>query len=186
MRLDALLTPESIPGSRLPVVSESRVTGYRSGALARKAGLSADTLRHYERRGLLPKAKRSANGYRSYPPEALDRVLLIQRALSLGFTLEELTKFLRARDGGHPPCREVRSLAGERLREVETALSELSQLRDALRAILKEWDTRLAKPAGGAPLHLLESLSSQISSRPGAASLTSRRFSRRLTKRGKP
>ena len=55
--------------------------GFRSGEVARRTGVSADTLRHYERRGLLAKPRRRANGYRVYPPAAVDRVLLIQRAL---------------------------------------------------------------------------------------------------------
>ena len=97
--------------------------GHRSGEIARNAGVSVDTLRHYERRGLLPKPRRLDNGYRIYPPEALERVLLIQRALSVGFTLDELEKLLRARDRGHPPCLEVRSIAARRLREVEQQLA---------------------------------------------------------------
>ena len=85
----------------------------RSGEVARRAGVSADTLRHYEQRGLLRKPRRLANGYRAYPPEALDRVLLIQRALAVGFTLDELAEILRDRDGGRPPCRKGREPPGE-------------------------------------------------------------------------
>jgi DNA-binding transcriptional MerR regulator len=156
--------------------------GWRSGALARDTGVSADTLRHYERLGLLPKARRSPNGYRIYGPDARDRVKLVQRALALGFTLDEVARFLHARESGRPPCREVRRLAGERLAEVEAAVVELSALRDALRAVLADWDARLSRAPAGAsrrPLHLLESLPTNLQSRPGAASLTSRRFSRR-------
>lgn len=100
----------------------------RSGELARAAGVSSDTLRHYERRGLLPRPRRLGNGYRAYPPEALDRVVLIQRALSVGFTLDELARFLRARARGAPPCREVRALAAEKLREIDRRLEELPAL----------------------------------------------------------
>ena len=69
-----------------------------SGKLADLAGVSRDTLRHYERKGVLPRALRSQNGYRQYPPEALQRVQLIRRALSVGFTLDELAKVLKVRD----------------------------------------------------------------------------------------
>jgi len=132
--------------------------GYRSGALAAKAGVSADTLRHYERRGLLAAAKRLPNGYRIYSPEALDRVLLIQRALSFGFTLDELARLLRARDRGQPPCREVRALAARRLEEVEQQMESLASFRATLQATLRDWDARLEKRRGAEPARLLDAL----------------------------
>jgi len=90
----------------------------RSGELAAAAGVSVDTLRHYERRGLIEPARRLANGYRSYPRAAVSRVRLIQSALSMGFGLDELARILRARDGGRSPCQEVRALAAGKLEEV--------------------------------------------------------------------
>ena len=69
----------------------------RAGELARASGVSTDTLRHYERKGVLPAPRRSPNGYREYPAEALARVLLVRRALAVGFTLDELAQILRAR-----------------------------------------------------------------------------------------
>jgi DNA-binding transcriptional MerR regulator len=65
----------------------------RSGKLAELAGVSPDTLRHYERMKLLPVPRRSSGNYRLYPPEALDRVRLIRHALVVGFTLPELARF---------------------------------------------------------------------------------------------
>ena len=61
-----------------------------SGALARAAAVSPDTIRHYEKIGVLPRASRTQSGYRVYPASALDRVLVVQRALLIGFTLGEL------------------------------------------------------------------------------------------------
>src|SRR5437763_12781612 len=87
----------------------------RSGELAREAGVSTDTLRHYERLGLLPKPRRTASGYRQYPPKTLDRVLLIRRALRVGFTLPELEKILRICDSGKAPCHQVQALAKAKL-----------------------------------------------------------------------
>ena len=108
------LTLESIRGSRLPAWQKQGLPReLRSGEVARRAGVSADTLRHYEQRGLLGKPRRLANGYRAYPPEALDRVLLIQRALAVGFTLDELAELLRARDGGRPRAGRFASSPGE-------------------------------------------------------------------------
>lgn len=133
----------------------------RAGSLAREAGVSTDTLRHYERKGVLPKPRRSPNGYREYPPEALARVLLVRRALAFGFTLDELARVLRARDRGGSPCREVRALAASKLAGVETRLRELAALRDELRATLDVWDARLSKTGKGVRANLLESLSSR-------------------------
>jgi DNA-binding transcriptional MerR regulator len=91
----------------------------RSGELARLAGVSTDTLRHYERRGLIAAPGRSGNGYREYPSEALDRVRLVRSALAVGFTLDELVDILAVRDRGGAPCRRARALLEEKLEAVE-------------------------------------------------------------------
>jgi DNA-binding transcriptional MerR regulator len=133
----------------------------RAGELAREAGVSTDTLRHYERKGVLHAPRRSANGYREYPHAALERVMLVRRALAVGFTLDELARLLRARERGVAPCREVRSLAASKLAMVEERVRELISLRDDLRATLDEWDARLAKSAPGERAGLLESLAAK-------------------------
>jgi len=138
--------------------AHSKKAYVRAGELARAAGVSTDTLRHYERKGVLGRPRRSANGYREYPPEALGRVLLVRRALSFGFTLDELARVLRTRERGGAPCREVRALAAGKLGEVESRLRELRALRGELRAILGEWDERLSGATDGARAGLLESL----------------------------
>ena len=129
-----------------------------AGELAKAAGVSTDTLRHYERKGVLRRPPRAANGYRRYPPEALDRVLLVRRALAFGFTLDELARVLSVRDGGDAPCKQVRALAAAKLGEAEERLAQLTALRDELRATLTEWDGRLSKTPGGGRAGLLESL----------------------------
>jgi DNA-binding transcriptional MerR regulator len=133
-------------------------TNLRSGELAKLAGVSTDTLRHYERKGMLAHPGRSRNGYREYPAEALDRVLLVRRALCVGFTLDELARILRERDGGRAPCREVREMAAAKLAEVEERLKEMLMVRDELRATIKDWDSRLAHTASGKQARLLEAL----------------------------
>jgi DNA-binding transcriptional MerR regulator len=147
-------------------VAEARkaATGFRSGEIARRAAVSVDTLRHYERSGLLPRPARLANGYRVYPAAALERVLLIQRALAVGFTIGELAKLLRERDAGHAPCAEVRALAERKLREVDVQLETLASFRASLDGILREWDVRI-RQTKGAPARLLESLPSSIAPR---------------------
>jgi len=129
-----------------------------SGELASLAGVSADTLRHYERKGVLARPRRAGNGYREYPAAALQRVRLVRRALAVGFTLDELANILRVRDGGGAPCHEVRALAAAKLSEVETQLTDLIAFRDELRTTIKDWDTRLARKKSGARANLLEAL----------------------------
>ncbi|HLW76162.1 MAG TPA: heavy metal-responsive transcriptional regulator [Bryobacteraceae bacterium] len=130
----------------------------RSGELARECGVSVDTLRHYERMGVLPRPRRSAAGYRQYGPEALKRVRLVRRALEIGFTLEELAGILRVRDSGGAPCREVRALAESKLEQVIQRIADLGDLRDHLRRVLANWDRRLEQTPAGARAGLLEGL----------------------------
>jgi DNA-binding transcriptional MerR regulator len=130
----------------------------RSAQLARLAGVSPDTLRHYESKGLLAKAPRSANGYRDYPPEASTRVRLVRRAVALGFTLDELARILAVRDRGGAPCRSVRALAEARLSTLERRLTELTTARDSLRAVLRHWDSLLATAPEGKRAGLLDAL----------------------------
>lgn len=130
----------------------------RSAQLARLSGVSTDTLRHYERKGLLAQAPRSANGYRHYPPEASARVRLVRRAVALGFTLDELARILGVRDRGGAPCHGVRALAEEKLKTLERRLAELEAARDTLRAVLRHWDSLLAKAPAGRRAGLLDAL----------------------------
>jgi DNA-binding transcriptional MerR regulator len=145
------------------------------------AGVSSNTLRHYERMGLLPRPLRSRNGYREFPISAFDRVLLVQRALRLGFTLRELARILRIRDKGGAPCREVRSLASDKLEEVESQLNQLTMLRDELRSILRDWDELLNGKASVERAGLLESLGK--GGRENGERPSSRRSHRRNLKR---
>ena len=130
-----------------------------SGELAELAGVSRDTLRHYERKGVLPRPLRSHNGYRQYPSDALQRVQMVRRALSVGFTLDQLARVLKVRDTGGAPCEEVRRLAAQKLLNVKDQLRELTELRDDLQKILRDWDGRLARRSRGNRANLLESLS---------------------------
>ncbi|HEV8630059.1 MAG TPA: MerR family transcriptional regulator [Thermoanaerobaculia bacterium] len=140
-------------------------TPLRAGALAALAGVSTDTLRHYERKGVLPSPRRLTNGYRSYPPEALPRVRTIRAALALGFTLDELAPLFQARQRGRPPCRAVRELAAGKLAAAEAQLAELERLVDTLRTLLASWDSRLQATPPGQPARLLEQLPRELPSR---------------------
>ena len=143
-----------------------------SGELAKLSGVSTDSLRHYERKGVLPRPKRSSNGYRQYPPAAVHRVQVIRRALSVGFTLDELADILRVRDSGGAPCHEVRALAASKLSQVEAQLKELVSLRDDLLTTLADWDARLQRKPPGGRSNLLEFLAATESN----GTKSSRRF----------
>jgi DNA-binding transcriptional MerR regulator len=127
-------------------------------ALAEACGVSTDTLRHYERLGLLPRATRTKSGYRRYAPDAVERVRVIQRALAVGFSLRELAAVLERRERGEAPCRGVRTLVAERLATLETRLLELARLRDDMRLLLRDWDIRLAGTPQGQRARLLDVL----------------------------
>jgi DNA-binding transcriptional MerR regulator len=138
---------------------ENAKRSLRAGTLSDAAGVSTDTLRHYERLGLLKKPPRTQGGYRAYPPESLDRVLLIRNALACGFTLKELASILRVRDAGGAPCRNVAALARDKLDQLSTQIAQLITLRDSLKHTVDEWDRRLANIPQHERANLLESLS---------------------------
>ncbi|MEP7340160.1 MAG: heavy metal-responsive transcriptional regulator [Acidobacteriota bacterium] len=129
----------------------------RIGKLAHLSGVSADTLRHYERKGLL-KPLRQSNGYREYPAQAVTRVRMIRSALAIGFRLDDLARIFKVRDAGGAPCRQVRQMAAAKLDEVETLLGELTAMRGELRGLLKDWDQRLDSTDSDEPARLLETL----------------------------
>jgi DNA-binding transcriptional MerR regulator len=128
-----------------------------SGELARLAGVSGDTIRFYERSGLLPAAPRSAAGYRVFPREALGRVRLIRSALAIGFSVRELADIFRERDRGGAPCRRVRQLVAGKLTALESQLRDLQSWRAELRRALAQWDFLLEKTPRGKRARLLES-----------------------------
>lgn len=140
----------------------------RAGEVARRAGVSPDTLRLYERKGLLPRARRSSNGYREYTQDACARVRLVRQALAIGFTLDELALVFKVRDQGGAPCRDVRALAGRKLDALDTQIDALVSARERLRQVLRRWDAILAVTPGGARAALLDALEGLVE--PGAPS----------------
>src|SRR6266446_6185362 len=128
----------------------------RSGQLARQTGVSTDTLRHYERLALLPLPQRTAGNYREYSPASQQRVELIQRALTMGFSLSELKTILAVRDRGGAPCRHVRALMHSKIRAVDEQIRNLVSLRAELSRLSKDWDKRLRRTKPGQIARLLE------------------------------
>ena len=139
-------------------MTEGKSNKLPGAELARRTGVSTDTLRHYETKGVIKRPQRQSNGYRIYPAETLPRVQLVRRALAIGFTLDELAEILRVRDMGGAPCHRVRELAKSKLKGVEERVRELLILRDELRGTLKEWDRKLAATPKNQRSGLLEKL----------------------------
>ncbi len=152
------LTPEAVRRFRLLTLQEIGRKTLRSGEIAKRAGVSVDTLRHYERMGVLATPCRQDNGYRDYSDAALQRVLLVRRALRLGFSLNELAPFLTLRDQGEAPCKSVHRLAQRKLEDIENQLADLSLLRDHMKKLLEDWDERMSGTPNGQQARLLDGL----------------------------
>src|SRR5437867_6730157 len=95
------------------------------GRLAKLSGVRPDTIRFYERSGLLPKPSRTASGYRIYNDVALNQVRFIRKAQSLGFSLDEIRRIMSLRGQGKETCRRVIAMAEATLAETEARLKEL-------------------------------------------------------------
>lgn len=108
--------------------------GLKVSQLAERAGVGIDTVRYYERAGLLPEPPRRPSGYREYPLQAVARLRFIRRAKALGFTLEEIAGLLELSDR-RTSVKAVKRLAQTRLAEVEKKLHELERVRDGLRQL---------------------------------------------------
>ena len=112
--------------------------GLKSGALAREAKVSVETLRFYERRGLLPSPPRRPSGYREYPPDAVDLVRFVQRAQALGFSLQEIRALLAQRGVPRATCGDVVTLAIRKVEQIDGKLCDLRSMRPALNGLLKD------------------------------------------------
>ena len=113
--------------------------GLQIGQMAKLAGVRPDTVRFYERDGLLARPERSAAGYRIYDEAALKRLRFIKQAQILGFSLDEIRRILSLRGRGKETCRCVIGMAEVSLAETEEKLKELQKFRDALKATLVRW-----------------------------------------------
>jgi Hg(II)-responsive transcriptional regulator len=102
------------------------------GQLARRAGVGIETVRFYERRGLLAEPARKGSGYRQYPEDVVDRLLFIRRAQGLGFSLREIADLLALRGDPAAACAEVKERAEARVAQIEDQIRDLQRMRDAL------------------------------------------------------
>ena len=105
------------------------------GTLARHAGVNIETIRYYQKRGLLQEPPKPTEGYRRYPAGSVDRVRFIKRAQKLGFTLEEIITLLQLGDGH---CAETQKLAAQKLQLIEARLADLEKMRNTLTALVRQ------------------------------------------------
>jgi MerR family mercuric resistance operon transcriptional regulator len=104
----------------------------RIGTAAERAGVNVQTLRYYERRGLLPRVPRRTSGYREFPDDAVRVVRFVKRAQDLGFTLDEVEELLRLRNEKRRDRGRIRAVAEKRVRHVERKIAELEAMKMAL------------------------------------------------------
>ena len=114
------------------------------GHIAQSAGVHVETVRYYQRRGLVSLPPKRVRGFRYYAPETASRVRFIKRAQALGMSLKEVQRLLRLDAKG--ACKETRSLAVAKLALIEQKLLDLAKLRDVLRGLVAACD----KPHGAA------------------------------------
>lgn len=115
------------------------------GGLARRAGVTPQTIRYYESLGLLTPPRRTPAGYRRYGPEAATELAFIKKAQALGFSLDEIKRILDLSRAGRAPCSTVLALAREHLADLDRRIAQLQALRQQLDRALLRWES------GGAP-----------------------------------
>lgn len=112
----------------------------RTSELAGQAGVNAETLRYYERRGLLTEPPRTPRGYRDYPDATVELLRFIKRAQELGFTLDEVEELLHLDAGGPDSCDTARALAEHRRADLEQRIRDLQRMHDSLAALVATCD----------------------------------------------
>ena len=106
--------------------------GLRTSEVAAQAAVNVETIRFYERRGLLPKPPRTASGYRTFSPEMVPRIRFIKRAQDLGFSLKEIKELLSLRANPNTTCSDVRRRAEEKLLDIERRIRDLRRMGKTL------------------------------------------------------
>ena len=128
------------------------------GQVASGAGVNVQTVRYYERRGLLPEAPRTSGGYRMYDPEAIARLRFIKRSQDLGFSLKEITELLELRVEHGAACATVEAKTKEKIAMVEEKIDELQRIKAVLDELSRACDLR--EPTSDCPI--LEALNEDI------------------------
>lgn len=110
------------------------------GQVAKRVGVTVEAIRFYERQGLLAQPRRTASGYRQYPPEAVRRIRFIQRAKDVGFSLKEIRELLSLREESGIACADIKARAVRTLAAIEGRLHDLERMRNALARLAVKCD----------------------------------------------
>jgi MerR family mercuric resistance operon transcriptional regulator len=120
------------------------------GELARQANVNIETIRYYERRGLISEPPRNKSGHRQYSKEAVRRIDFIKKCQTLGFSLKEIEEILELRITPESSCADMQSRVTEKLTAVDKKIDELARIRDALSRLQKKCSGN--GPIGGCPI----------------------------------
>lgn len=108
------------------------------GQVAKKAQVNVETVRYYERRGLIPKPPRRASGYRQYSEETIKRIRFIKHAKDLGFSLREILELLSLRVDAKTTCADIKNKTEAKILDIDAKISNLQRMRKALKKLNKE------------------------------------------------
>lgn len=123
---------------------------YTRGQVAKAAKVGSETVRFYEQQGLLPRPVRSSSGYRQYTDVSLKRLLFIQHAKELGFSLREIKELLSLRVNPNCSCKEIKALAEEKVRDVRSKIRGLKKMQGVLERLVRA--CRGKGPTGECPI----------------------------------
>lgn len=117
-------------------------TSFKIGEVAKLTGVGIETLRFYEKIGLVDRPSRTASGYRVFDATIIDRLAFIKKAQVLGFTLDEIRELIAHKRAGENPCGHVRTKVKSRLAELDERIRQMTFYRDELAAELKQWEKK--------------------------------------------
>ncbi len=119
------------------IIYRNKMKNLTTGQLAKETGVNIETIRYYERRGLIPEPPRRVSGYREFPPEYIERIRFIKRAQALGFTLKEISELLAVADG-NPACKDIRKFAEDKVKDIEARIHDLQKIKSVLKDLIEK------------------------------------------------
>ena len=128
--------------------------GLKIGEVAQRAGVTAKAIRFYERKRVLPAARRAANGYRLYGDDVVEVLAFVKQAIGLGLTLAEIKDIIAIRQGGRSPCTHVHRLLRDKALELDRKLKDLLDVRRRIRQSLRAWKRRPGTHAAAVCPHI--------------------------------
>jgi Hg(II)-responsive transcriptional regulator len=110
---------------------------YSIGQIAKNSGISVETIRYYEKEGLLEKPQRKESGYRQYNGDAIDRLFFIQQAKELGFSLKEIGELLSIKSDANTVCSDVKHLTEDKLSDIQSKIKMLRRMEKSLKKLVE-------------------------------------------------